>query len=50
MRDPGTMRERGAVQAENEGEHDPNERGYWGPYGGRFMPEAMRFWVTWVWS
>nr|WP_306999378.1 tryptophan synthase subunit beta [Amycolatopsis thermophila] len=22
-------------------EHDPDERGYWGPYGGRFMPEAL---------
>ncbi|MFD2418696.1 tryptophan synthase subunit beta [Amycolatopsis pigmentata] len=21
--------------------HDPDERGYWGPYGGRFMPEAL---------
>lgn len=23
------------------GEHDPDERGYYGPYGGRFMPEAL---------
>ncbi|TVT14497.1 tryptophan synthase subunit beta [Amycolatopsis acidiphila] len=22
-------------------EHDPDERGYYGPYGGRFMPEAL---------
>jgi tryptophan synthase beta chain len=22
-------------------EHDPDERGYWGPFGGRFMPEAL---------
>ncbi|WP_052371777.1 tryptophan synthase subunit beta [Amycolatopsis taiwanensis] len=21
--------------------HDPDERGYWGPFGGRFMPEAL---------
>jgi tryptophan synthase beta chain len=23
------------------GKHDPDERGYYGPYGGRFMPEAL---------
>ncbi|MGW4832701.1 MULTISPECIES: tryptophan synthase subunit beta [unclassified Amycolatopsis] len=23
------------------GEHDPDGRGYYGPYGGRFMPEAL---------
>ncbi|PRX49523.1 tryptophan synthase beta chain [Prauserella shujinwangii] len=23
------------------GEHDPDERGHFGPYGGRFMPEAL---------
>ncbi len=23
------------------GEHDPDDRGYYGPYGGRFMPEAL---------
>jgi tryptophan synthase beta chain len=23
------------------GSHDPDERGYFGPYGGRFMPEAL---------
>ncbi|MFF0146394.1 tryptophan synthase beta chain [Amycolatopsis sulphurea] len=23
------------------GAHDPDERGYYGPYGGRFMPEAL---------
>jgi len=26
---------------EQHGAHDPDERGYWGPYGGRFMPEAL---------
>jgi tryptophan synthase beta chain len=28
--------------AEHEpGEHDPDERGHFGPYGGRFLPEAL---------
>ncbi|MEV6907202.1 tryptophan synthase subunit beta [Amycolatopsis sp. NPDC051071] len=26
---------------EPHGKHDPDERGYYGPYGGRFMPEAL---------
>ncbi|MEC3980041.1 tryptophan synthase subunit beta [Amycolatopsis sp. H20-H5] len=26
---------------EFHGKHDPDERGYYGPYGGRFMPEAL---------
>ena len=26
---------------EQHGKHDPDERGYYGPYGGRFMPEAL---------
>ena len=26
---------------EQRNEHDPDERGYYGPYGGRFMPEAL---------
>lgn len=26
---------------EPHGKHDPDDRGYYGPYGGRFMPEAL---------
>ncbi|WP_425342048.1 tryptophan synthase subunit beta [Amycolatopsis coloradensis] len=26
---------------EPHGRHDPDDRGYYGPYGGRFMPEAL---------
>ena len=26
---------------EQQDKHDPDERGYYGPYGGRFMPEAL---------
>ncbi|QYN26252.1 tryptophan synthase subunit beta [Amycolatopsis sp. DSM 110486] len=26
---------------EEHSKHDPDERGYYGPYGGRFMPEAL---------
>ncbi|WP_414944259.1 tryptophan synthase subunit beta [Amycolatopsis sp. cmx-11-32] len=26
---------------EPHGKHDPDERGYYGPFGGRFMPEAL---------
>ncbi|MFD9963160.1 tryptophan synthase subunit beta [Amycolatopsis sp. NPDC058986] len=29
------------VTDEQHGKHDPDERGYYGPYGGRFMPEAL---------
>ncbi|WP_328459016.1 tryptophan synthase subunit beta [Amycolatopsis sp. NBC_00438] len=29
------------VTEEYNPEHDPDERGYYGPYGGRFMPEAL---------
>ncbi|MFE0027401.1 tryptophan synthase subunit beta [Amycolatopsis sp. NPDC059021] len=29
------------VTDEKHGKHDPDERGYYGPYGGRFMPEAL---------
>jgi tryptophan synthase beta chain len=27
--------------AHEQGEHDPDERGHFGPYGGRFLPEAL---------
>jgi tryptophan synthase beta chain len=30
-----------ALEAVESSEHDPDERGYYGPYGGRFMPEAL---------
>jgi tryptophan synthase beta chain len=30
-----------AGQAHDRSEHDPDERGHFGPYGGRFMPEAL---------
>ncbi|KAA9152920.1 tryptophan synthase subunit beta [Amycolatopsis acidicola] len=30
-----------SIQPEERNEHDPDERGYYGPYGGRFMPEAL---------
>ncbi|MBC6447781.1 tryptophan synthase subunit beta [Actinokineospora xionganensis] len=30
-----------AHQAEAPSPHDPDERGHFGPYGGRFMPEAL---------
>jgi tryptophan synthase beta chain len=30
-----------AVTEGQHGKHDPDERGYYGPYGGRFMPEAL---------
>ncbi|MEU0470142.1 tryptophan synthase subunit beta [Amycolatopsis sp. NPDC006131] len=29
------------TEHEQHDAHDPDERGYWGPYGGRFMPEAL---------
>ena len=29
------------TEHDEHNEHDPDERGYWGPYGGRFMPEAL---------
>ncbi|WP_326947406.1 MULTISPECIES: tryptophan synthase subunit beta [unclassified Amycolatopsis] len=35
------MPEAVAVSKEPNTEHDPDERGYYGPYGGRFMPEAL---------
>ncbi|WP_328611952.1 tryptophan synthase subunit beta [Amycolatopsis sp. NBC_00345] len=36
------MPEAFAVTDEHQpGKHDPDERGYYGPYGGRFMPEAL---------
>ncbi|WP_199433555.1 tryptophan synthase subunit beta [Qaidamihabitans albus] len=36
------MPEAEPVTEKNErGEHDPDERGHFGPYGGRFMPEAL---------
>ncbi|WP_033293440.1 tryptophan synthase subunit beta [Amycolatopsis jejuensis] len=30
-----------ALAVTEHGKHDPDERGYYGPYGGRFMPEAL---------
>ncbi|HKS48751.1 MAG TPA: tryptophan synthase subunit beta [Amycolatopsis sp.] len=35
------MGDQGTVKDEKASEHDPDERGYWGSYGGRFMPEAL---------
>jgi tryptophan synthase beta chain len=36
-------RERGSATAGTAGtaQHDPDERGHFGPYGGRFLPEAL---------
>ncbi|GAB2973558.1 tryptophan synthase subunit beta [Amycolatopsis acidiphila] len=35
------MSEAEPMTATERTEHDPDERGYYGPYGGRFMPEAL---------
>nr|WP_034272973.1 tryptophan synthase subunit beta [Haloechinothrix halophila] len=35
------MSEAGAVTEQQRKPHDPDERGHFGPYGGRFMPEAL---------
>ncbi|NKQ56583.1 tryptophan synthase subunit beta [Amycolatopsis sp. K13G38] len=35
------MPEAQPMSEQERNEHDPDERGYYGPYGGRFMPEAL---------
>jgi len=35
------MPEAQPMTEQHRDEHDPDERGYYGPYGGRFMPEAL---------
>jgi tryptophan synthase beta chain len=31
----------GQQQGDQHNDNDPDERGYWGPFGGRFIPEAL---------
>ncbi|HEY4020216.1 MAG TPA: tryptophan synthase subunit beta, partial [Pseudonocardiaceae bacterium] len=35
------MTDQEQAQAQHPDEHDPDERGYYGAFGGRFMPEAL---------